>query len=582
MTFARPEFLAAALATPLAAYWLARTWRRGRDASLAELGDPAVLERAGVVLDDRTRRWRWMLRTLALTCVMLALARPQGDTQDTRSGRSGRDLIVALDLSRSMGVQDADGTRLQRARILAADLAERLGGDRFGLVIFGGAAFLQLPLTADHAVFEQFLEAASPEAIDDPGSDVAAALDVARTVFEHEGGEGHRGIIVLSDGERSEGRLQEPIDELVSARMPVFAIGIGTPRGGFVPADPAAKSDSGSRWHLDNIGRPVESRLDEAALKRIATATGGFYASWDDASARQEMVTRIRKIAERPLGTQRVTQHVELFQWPLGLAVLLLLLEAVAATLGTTGRHKPIHVVRPTRPTRLAAEASAIAMLLLVSCSGDTGRYRHALGLYHDSEYPEAFDAFAALEKSKDPKVQLAAGNAAYRVNRYEDAEKSYRRAAGDRGIIGKAARFNLGNSWFRAAQATPQREYEFYGNAIAAYEEVLRIDPGDDDARWNLELALRKQAEYSTGGSPGRGGRAQAGAGDGNEQLDSEQEQAVGAMAGGGSGDAAGESAEELSTDEARRLLEQVEREQLSEHEARPARRGTRAERDW
>jgi tetratricopeptide (TPR) repeat protein len=220
--------------------------------------------------------------------------------------------------------------------------------------------------------------------------------------------------------------------------------------------------------------------------------------------------------------------------------------------------------------------------LLLSSCSGDSGRYRHALGLYHDSEFPEAFDAFAALEKSKDPKVQLAAGNAAYRVNRYEDAEKSYRHAAGDRGIIGKAARFNLGNSWFRAAQATPQREYEFYGNAIAAYEEVLRIDPGDDDARWNLELALRKQAEYSTGGSPGRGGRAQAGAGDGNEQLDSEQEQAVGAMAGGGSGDAAGESAEELSTDEARRLLEQVEREQLSEHEARPARRGTRAERDW
>ena len=143
-------------------------------------------------------------------------------------------------------------------------------------------------------------------------------------------------------------------------------------------------------------------------------------------------------------------------------------------------------------------------------------------------------------------------------------------------------------NSWLaekgyiKLSDVENRDKYEFYGNAIAAYEEVLRIDPGDDDARWNLELALRKQAEYSTGGSPGRGGRAQAGAGDGTEQLDSEQEQAVGAMAGGGSGDAAGESAEELSTDEARRLLEQVEREQLSEHEARPARRGTRAERDW
>lgn len=220
--------------------------------------------------------------------------------------------------------------------------------------------------------------------------------------------------------------------------------------------------------------------------------------------------------------------------------------------------------------------------MLLASCSGDAARYRHALALYHDAEYPRAFDAFAALEQSKDPKVHLAAGNAAYRVNRYEDAEKSYRRAANEKGEIGKAARFNLANSWFRAAQGAPQREYEFYGNAIAAYEEVLRLDPADDDARWNLELALRKQAEHSTGGSPGRGGRAQAGVGDGNEQLDSEQEQAVGAMAGGGSGDAAGESAEELSTDEARRLLEQVEREQLSEHDARPARRGSQSEKDW
>ncbi len=580
MTLARPEFLVVAAVTPLAAAWLVRTWSRKRAAALGALGDPAVLARAGVVLDDRTRRLRWILRALALTCVMLALARPQGDAQDTRSGRSGRDLIVALDLSRSMQVQDADGTRLQRARVLAADLADRMGGDRLGLVIFGGAAFLQLPLTADHAVFERFVEMASPEAIDDPGTDVASALDVARTVFEHEGGDGHRAIIVLSDGERSEGRLQEPLDELVSARIPVFTIGIGTPRGGFVPADPMAKSDSGSRWHLDNIGRPAESRLDEEALKRIATATGGFYASWDDASARQEMVSRIRRIAERPLGTQRVTQHVELFQWPLALAVLLLLLEAAVALSGAIPGVRPL---RPLRPVRLAPRASALLAALLASCSGDAARYRHALGLYHDSEYPAAFDAFTALEKSRDPRVQLAAGNAAYRVNRYEDAEKSYRRAAGAQGIIGKAARFNLGNSWFRAAQAAPQREYEFYGNAIAAYEEVLRIDPTDEDARWNLELALRKQAEYSTGGSPGRGGRAQAGVGDGNEEgLDSEQEQAVGAMAGGGSGDAAGESAEELSSDEARRLLEQVEREQLSEHDARPGRRGGRAERDW
>ena len=583
MTFARPVFLLAAAAAPFVAAWLLRAWRRERAGALASLGDPAVLERGGTVLEDRSRRLRHGLRAAAVTCVLLALARPQGDAADTRSGRSGRDIIVALDLSRSMGVQDADGTRLARARILAGELAGRLQGDRFGLVIFGGAAFLQLPLTSDHAVFERFLEAAAPEAIDDPGTDVASALDVARTVFEHEGGDGHRAIIVLSDGERSEGRLQEPIEELVAARIPVFAVGVGTNRGGFVPADPLLKADSGSRWHLDNIGRPVESRLDAEALQRIASGTGGFYAAWDDAAARAELVSRVKRVAERPLGTQRVAEHVELFQWPLGVAVLLLVLEGLLAFFAT---RPPGHA--PTRPrayapTRPRAYAALLLLLLLLSCSTESSSFRRALTLYDEGAYPEAFDAFAALGRSKAPGVHMGAGNAAYRVNRYEDAAAAYRRAVQGRDDEARAARYNLGNAWFRAAQAAPQREFEFYSSAIAAYEEVLRADPADEDARWNLELALKKRAELQAGGSPGRGGRAQAGVGDGSEEgLDSESEQAVGAMAGGGTGDAAGESAEELSSDEARRLLEQVEREQLSEHEARPGRRAGRAERDW
>jgi tetratricopeptide (TPR) repeat protein len=179
--------------------------------------------------------------------------------------------------------------------------------------------------------------------------------------------------------------------------------------------------------------------------------------------------------------------------------------------------------------------------------------------------------------------IQLGAGNAGYRVSRFEDAAASYRRATDASGPAGGAARLNLGNAWFRAAQATKEREVEFYDLAIRAYEQALRADPTDADARWNLELALRKRGETETGGSPGRGGRAIAGEGSGSEEgLDSDREQAIGAMAGGGSGDAQGESAEELSEEDARRLLESIEKQQLTAHEGRPGRRGQRAERDW
>ncbi len=146
-------------------------------------------------------------------------------------------------------------------------------------------------------------------------------------MFEHEGGDGHRAIVLLTDGERSEGNLDRPLEKLGEAQIPVFAYGIGTPAGGFVPADPEAPSDSASRWHRDNIGRPAESRLDEKTLRRVTETSGGAYARWDDRAARKELVAAIRKVAERPLGTQRVPQHVELFQWPLAVALLFLALE---------------------------------------------------------------------------------------------------------------------------------------------------------------------------------------------------------------------------------------------------------------
>ena len=206
MIFAVPAVLFLLVALPFAATWLIRHAQRARAAALATLGDPVVLARTGLRIDPGSRRVRAVLRTAAIGFGLLALARPQGGEFDTRSNRSGRDLLVALDLSRSMLVQDAGGTRLDRAKTLAKDLADELPGDRVGLVIFGGAAFLQLPMTNDHAVFDRFIDAATTNAIEDPSTDIASALDVSRTVFEHEGGEGHRAIVLLTDGERSEGQ----------------------------------------------------------------------------------------------------------------------------------------------------------------------------------------------------------------------------------------------------------------------------------------------------------------------------------------------------------------------------------------
>ena len=571
MIFAFPAALLALGAGVALALWSARHEQGERATALRALGAPTLLDRIGALAGRPARRRRVALRIGAIVLAGLALARPQLGSVAGTATRSGRDMLVLLDLSRSMLVADAGGRRLSRAQRIASAEVEASSGDRVGLVVFGGAAFLQLPLTADLAAAQRFVEAASPDAIDDPSTNVASALRLAATTFAHDGGQGSRAVLLLTDGERSEGALDPVLPLLRSARVPVFAVGVGTREGGLVPADTAVASDSGSRWHLDDIGRPVRSRLDEAVLRRIAEATLGGYARWDDPAAMRALGARLRALPARPTGSQRTTERAERFQWPLALAVILLALELLP----------PIPRLR--RPAAIAVVLLAPAAL--GSCVRRELDLRRAATLYESGRYQEALARYQrVMAAAPEPAVRYNTGNTQYRLKHYLEATKNFREVAAQRPALRQAALFNLGNASVRSAEQAPEAEQrEMFDRAIAAYEEVLASEPGNRDAKWNLEVALKKRGDTNSPGSPGHGGRAQAGRGDGHENsLDPDREQAVGAMAGGGQGDAQGESAEELDESRARQLLETIERQQLENHEGRPAARGLRGEHDW
>ena len=202
----------------------------------------------------------------------MALARPQLGERSADLVRTGRDVLVLLDLSRSMLVTDAGGTRLAAAKRIAWDLAERAPGDRVGLVVFGGSAFLQLPLTSDRGALRLFLDQATPDDLGDPATDLSAALITAARTFEHEGDEGRRAVLVLSDGESGEGDMEEATAELRRQDLPVFAVGVGTAAGGPVPAD---SSEAPEKYHRNHIGQIVVSRLEEGDLQAAAAREQG-------------------------------------------------------------------------------------------------------------------------------------------------------------------------------------------------------------------------------------------------------------------------------------------------------------------
>lgn len=225
----------------------------------------------------------------------------------------------------------------------------------------------------------------------------------------------------------------------------------------------------------------------------------------------------------------------------------------------------------------------SLVWLLVAGCSQATRETRRGEQLYDAGRYQESYGAFQrALAESGDPALHYSMGTALYRLRHYEEAARRFRDATGVPRLRQRSY-YNLGNAYVREAEDASDKDV-LLRQAVAAYEEALRLEPGDSAAKWNLELALRRRGEdRETGGSPGRGRSADYGRGSmSSPGYEGNPEAAVGAMAGGGFGAGEGESAEELSESQARQLLEAVEREQLSSHQGRPNTGGSSGDQDW
>ena len=314
------------LALPLA-WWALRRHGHRRRERLAAFGQLSILRQASAIPSDRMVRLRGWLGLGGLALVVLALARPQFGDRPASLAQSGRDVLVLLDLSRSMNAADAGASRLETAKAAILEVMEGSPDNRFGLVVFGGSAFLQLPLTADHAAFRRFLEAATTDDLANPATDLSRALAAAATTFEHAGERGFQTVLLLSDGESVEGDISSALQRLREGAVPVLAIGVGSLGGSPIPADSSAAPE---KWHRDHIGRVVMSRLEEGELRRAALETSGEYVRWE-AGAGAGLIELLAGLEKRTMSSRTSPERADRFQWPLGLALMLLAAEPLIA-----------------------------------------------------------------------------------------------------------------------------------------------------------------------------------------------------------------------------------------------------------
>ncbi|HRG56045.1 MAG TPA: VWA domain-containing protein [Lacunisphaera sp.] len=338
-------------ATRAAVTWpkIARAWAGAFDVSLGARHTTA---------ENRPRIWLWF----GLALCIVALARPQWGVIEEQVFDQSREVLIAVDLSRSMLAQDVKPTRLDRSKLLITSLLDGLKGERVGLVLFAGTAFLQAPLSSDYEVLREFLPALNPDYLPEGGSNYRAMLEASMQAFGTSTAD--RYLIVLSDGESTVDDWKELTPALKTKGIRVIGLGVGTAQGSFIP-------DAGGGLMKDERGAVVMSRLNSSTLQELAQVTGGAYT---DASSWVDLPALLRKTVDAgrkgEFAEKNTARLVERFQWFLAPGLLLLLFSFWAEfPVRPRERALPLGGVKRKAASGKLGTAVASVIVLLTACS---------------------------------------------------------------------------------------------------------------------------------------------------------------------------------------------------------------------
>lgn len=304
--------------------YLIATWRRR--VLRRRFGHAPLVRRLSESISGRRRRYKSAITTAGIALLILALAGPQVGTRLREVNREGIDLVIALDVSLSMMAEDVAPNRLGRARNEIKKLLSELRGDRIGLVIFAGDAFVQCPLTTDYSAVRLFLDVANPDLLPTPGTNFEAALDMALQAFQapddnpDPDAERSRALLIVSDGENHEANVEEVLVRARSEGVAVYTAGVGEITGGPIPL---YVNGQPSGYKRDLAGEIVQTRLEEEALKQLAS-DGAYFQIARTSSSLLQLIPALDRLDKTTFASEEFEDYDLKYQWPLAAAILLL------------------------------------------------------------------------------------------------------------------------------------------------------------------------------------------------------------------------------------------------------------------
>ena len=464
----------AALPLLLLLLWYLLRWKKK---AVSRIGDPSLVSQLIGNFSSARFLIKAGLALVAFFVIVLAAGNLQRPGSMENVQRKGVDVMLVLDVSRSMLARDIKPTRLERAKQFLLRLVDQLPNDRIGLVLFAGRAYLQMPLTTDHGAARMYIQEASPDVVPTQGTVIGDALTMANSAFNPKERK-YKSIVLVSDGEDHDPEAPKIAKHLAQDGVLINTVGIGSPEGSAIE-DPTT-----GELKKDEEGHTVMSKLNEAELQQLATETNGTYVRLDNVEdALITMTQQLDTAEKKAMSDKEFIDYKSYFQWFLGAAILLLLGELLLAE---------------RRRGRLAAGVGrmpalvGLGLALTVSASAQTTNtlIRSGNRAYKKKQVDQSLKQYqAAVDKAPDnPTANYNLGNAQFRKNEFDAASKSYdasvSHSASDKSMEEKGL-YNKG-----VALAKQKKLQE----SIDAWKGALKLDAADSEARENLEKALMEQ----------------------------------------------------------------------------------------
>lgn len=472
--FAQPFWIIAGLVACAGVVGLFIRFDRRREADLTKLIHPRFRQRLTEGFSPGMRNLKRGLWLLAVLLVFTAVARPQKGYEWREVKRKGIDILFAVDTSRSMLADDLTPNRLERARLGIIDFVSRLEGDRVGLIPFAGSAFALCPLTLDYEAFRESLNALDTDLIPRQGTDLASAIKEAERLFK-ENGNNHRVLVLLTDGEDLQGDVIDAAKAAAKNGMAIYTIGVGSPGGSTIPL---VMRNGRKDFVRDETGSVVRTTLDETTLKKIATETNALYVPLGRGAEGlntiyQEKLRLVPK-SERDQRMERIP--LERFEWPLGAAIFLLLLEFFITDRRRAKKARPLPSA--ARRHKIVPQATALIGLAFI-LSG----------------------ALKTVSAAQDPRRIYNEGTQAYTNGDFAKASESLRSSLRTQDLaLQQRSYYNLGNTLYRTGQGTlekdPEATIKTWEESLKAYQDALSLNAADKDADYNKVLVEKKLEE--------------------------------------------------------------------------------------